>query len=280
MEEKALKFLQSMILRGDLSDTTDIPAVLLPNDMAVQSLETFKDEPTRRRGVFSTHSIEEFASYTKQAASNKNNMSVFINQDAMQAVARLDHGIGGQLPGWGDHKAIITLNKSPEYSALRELTKSPGVSQETLAHFIIDWKHCLRFGQFNETDDIGEMDDMPLAIAYQKIRSLSAQASSLAEHKESGLARSSDISTRVAVSSEPPTLMFMRCIPYDGLQQCLIPVRLSYRVDQRKAEIKLTLIQHARLGNQWGIEFREKVQAHEHLANAHIGTYKDHQPTR
>ncbi|ENX03798.1 hypothetical protein F900_00688, partial [Acinetobacter modestus] len=122
---------------------------IIPNDFNVHSLEKFNQHRDRFRGRFSTSAIAAFIEYIQDRAvtgvksfiSTKNGLS-----------AETIFNIGDETsPGHGDDKALLVLEKAPEFEALISIDGSR-FSQRDLIDWLDDWADFVK-----PHDDNGEV---------------------------------------------------------------------------------------------------------------------------
>lgn len=101
------KHIEAALLAGEINNylqTVDIPAVVLPKELGIHSIESYLDVPRHFKAVFQTSSIKEFINYSNdQVESN-----VFVASDRIQANAIFDIGTP-DYPDNRNHKAELLI---------------------------------------------------------------------------------------------------------------------------------------------------------------------------
>lgn len=227
-------------------------AVLVPDGYKLESLERFSDNPWRHRGTFQAQAINPFAEYVG-LNSHAADTSIFLNEDTLSAVAILDRGTP-LAPGWGEHKAVLKLKKSPEWAALEEAAKS-AFKQADLIDFLTEWQDFLTFSSTGIDADWTPLTKAQAIVALRKLKtSLERQA----EHVEHDQQRSKTVFERAAIDSSPPPLMRWTGRPADELEERQVTILLVY-LPQDPPLIKLRIIGKDRLMQSVGQEFKDLV---------------------
>lgn len=106
----------------------------------VQSLEHLLVRPLRKKGTVRIQDERSFVLYVN--AHKVPGSSIFADPDARLVVGVLDHhtpeieGAPG-LPGWGEHRAILQLDKTPEWKAWLQVNRK-AMKQGEFAEFLED----------------------------------------------------------------------------------------------------------------------------------------------
>jgi uncharacterized protein YfdQ (DUF2303 family) len=91
-----------------------IPTRVLPDGYSQVSCERFLTKPIRVRADVALSSADSFCAYIKGFGSDATRL--FAAEEKHRVVAVLDyHGATGGSPGWGEHRATLTLTLSPEW---------------------------------------------------------------------------------------------------------------------------------------------------------------------
>lgn len=119
-EVEALASIVDASIRAPESlDPREIHAVVLkgtserPEFVEIVDLEEKLDEPRRKHGTFLPADVASFVAYVKNHH-DENDSTIWIHRDTATITAILnDHS--PIHPGWGDHKALLTLERTPEW---------------------------------------------------------------------------------------------------------------------------------------------------------------------
>lgn len=250
--------LQSIILSGTQPNESRSDAVVIPLGSKLESLEAtlekHRPQPTRMRGTYSTSDIDEFVAYCSDQATSASR--VFLDPDSLQAVCRINHG-DEEDPAWGDYSAALTLKKTPEYEALLGALQSP-LSQDDLVDYILDWAPILTFLGAEIGGEGLPHESMPLAVAISLLRNLTVKGTAVSNHQQTETSRERSLLESAAVTSDPPKSVFVDCIPYEGLSERTLPVRLVYKPTDPPM-IQLRLVGAERLALEIAREFRDTL---------------------
>lgn len=213
---------------------TDTPAILMPRDYSIQSLEHLEANRARYRGIFSTESIQDYCEYVL-AYSEKNDPQAFVDADSMRCETFFNLGNEAE-PGHGDFRAQLTLKKTAAYQAVLNIIDRP-LSQRELAEWLEDWNR-----EVAVTDATGT--HITTAVAAQKIRNITIKASAERTSSESNFSagKSSMDSIEAAHEDQQPAELLMRAKPYEGLQEQRFLLRLSI-ITGDKPMLKLRWVQ-------------------------------------
>lgn len=225
-------------------------AVALPSDYEVHDLEEHRDGRRRARGKMLTSSLTDFARYAK----NHNEAGeVFVDANAMAAVAVLNLGGGEFSAGHADNTATLALRKTAAYVALQAIANGGGFSQQKVAEFLEDWPAEIQC--FNDQGEVPQ----PRAIAA--VRQITIEGLRKVESTEKQLAASKSAFESIQASSvEPlPTRIYFTCIPYLGLTTRLFVLRLGVQTGDKPA-ITLRIVNAELHQEQMGDELAALVR--------------------
>ena len=167
-------------LTQTVAPTNGEAAIALPESFKVHDLEHYLPTRRRLRGSMTTPTLADFASYTldnKEAGA-----TVFVNPDAMQAVAVLNLGTPDE-PGHGDNRAVLAPPKTAAFSALLSIASGSQRRQTDVAEYLEDWAPLIR-----SENDAG--DDVPVKLAAAAVRKLTIEGTKRLETSEQSLSAS------------------------------------------------------------------------------------------
>jgi len=197
---------------------TDIPLLISPDQMSVQSLEKFMANASRYRMNYSTTSIDDFISYTKEF--EEAGTGCFVNAERMTAKSIFDLGTV-DLPGHKEHVAGLTLKKTV---AFRALLQSDGakITQKNAAEFLEDWSDCIVI--LNQ-----EGEEMTLQQASKALRDLTIETARELSSKVSDFSESMSAMERIEAKNQNslPSSIIFSCVPYLALSEREFTIRLS-----------------------------------------------------
>ena len=206
-------------LTQTVAPTNGEAAIALPESFKVHDLEHYLPTRRRLRGSMTTPTLADFASYTldnKEAGA-----TVFVNPDAMQAVAVLNLGTPAS-PGHGDNRAVLAPPKTAAFAALLAIASGIQKKQTDVAEYLEDWAPLIRC-----ENDAG--DDVPVKLAAAAVRKLTIEGTKRLETSEQSLSasRSAFEQVRATAVDTLPVFISVTCEPYQGLADRTFRLRLG-----------------------------------------------------
>ncbi|WP_095096661.1 DUF2303 family protein [Pseudomonas sp. Irchel 3A5] len=251
MEAKAIQLIQdTAVLANAKQLDTHMPAIALPRESAVISLEKFQLNRSRFRGVLVTSSLADFSSYV--AAKTDGNTWGFVDGDRMTCTVFFNLG-DQDTPGHGDFLSTLTLKKTAAFIAVEAAAGSKH-SQKDLSDFIEDWAPNLI-----ALDAQGEQVDLRRAAGA--IRSITIEQARKSEHVVGDMSSSRSAMDQIEAKSAdglPATLLF-QVIPYEGLKSQTIQLRVAVLTGGDQPVLRLRWIGEAQLREDLAQEFKEVV---------------------
>ncbi len=210
--------------------TTLVPTVVLPESSKVVNLEQFQAGRSRFRGSYATHSLADFSSYVAERAAP--GARGFINQDEMSCVLLFNLGTVAE-PGHADDRAILKLKATAGYTAAQSIG-GRGISQKDLSDWIEDWHQYL-----TPVDDEG--NEIPVAKAIAAVRTITIKATSESETTVGDTSASRSAMDQIEARSKEtlPVALQFRTIPFEGLTEQQITLRLSVITSGAQPVLKL-----------------------------------------
>lgn len=244
--------------------------VALPNDFALHDLEQHMPQRRRARGKMTTSVVKHFADYTQAHA--QAGATVFVDPDTMSAEAVLNLGTPSEGAGHADNTAVLVMRKTPAYAALLSMANGQNRKQTDVAEFLEDWAPNVKCFGGGDADE-----DQPLVHrkAVGSVRSITIEALRKVEATEQQLAASRSAFESVAASSADPipTFIDFTCVPYYGLTERTIRMRLGV-ITSEKPALTLRLINLQTHQEGMASELSELVStAIADSMPVHIGTY-------
>ena len=199
---------------------TNTPAVLVPDQFSIKTLEHLHEMRSRFRGELSTQSFRDFCAYVERHQSDTDPPAGFVDADAMACQVLFNLGDHVE-PGHGDDSATLTLKPTAAFNALRQIAGKT-LKQSQLAEWMEDWHDFLEV-----RDTTGTI--MATAVAVQKVRSITikAMAERTSTEQNFGASRSSMDSIEAAHAEQQPSDLLFTTPPYDGLGSRTFTLRLS-----------------------------------------------------
>ncbi|WP_046024007.1 YfdQ family protein, partial [Morganella morganii] len=195
------------------------PAVILPGDFNVKSLEHLQEGRYRFRGAMDTTSIADFVKYSLQHGI-EDGVSCFIDADEMAAKTIFNIGTIGD-PGHADNTATVSLKKTSPFASLLNVN-GRRQGQKELAEWLEDWRDNLM-----AFDAEGNVIDIKQAI--NAVRKITIEASRSADHEDRDFGASRSVMESVEAKSRDimPAVFQFTCTPYDELSERAIKLRYS-----------------------------------------------------
>lgn len=197
---------------------THVPTVVLPDSAKVVDLEKYQAGRSRFRGTYATHSLADFSVYVLERAVT--GARGFINQDEMSCTLLFNLGTA-ETPGHADDRAVLRLKPTAGYTAAQSIG-GRGISQKDLSDWIEDWHQYL-----TPVDEAG--NSIPVAKAIAAVRTITIKASSESETKvgDTGGSRSAMDQIEALSKETLPVSLQFRTVPFEGLTEQQITLRLS-----------------------------------------------------
>ncbi len=219
LDKSAIEFIQNTAV-SRVAVESDTPAILVPNGMALESTEHLQGARSRFRGCMSTPVVGDFLAYVSAQAAS----SCFIDIDEMSAKTIFNLG-DDDNPGHGDHKAILTLRKTPDFS---EVLRVDGLRmrQKVMAEWLEDWHENLVPISPHDDDD----EEVAIKSAVNSIRRVTIDAARGENHAvddfKSERTTMEEIEAPRKTGTLPAGFMFS-CRPYLELERRSFYLRMS-----------------------------------------------------
>ncbi|AUU37775.1 TPA: YfdQ family protein [Proteus mirabilis] len=251
LDGTAISQIQNMAVASlslDAIEKSLCPAIVLPNDFKVSSLENLQEGRFRFRGEMKTTSISDFVKYSIKNAVEEG-VSCFIDANEMSAKTIFNIGTIGE-PGHADNTALVKLKQTAPFSAL---LKIDGVKyrQKELAEWLEDWRdYLIAF------DAEGNVLDIKQAISA--VRRITIESTRSAEHEDHDFSAKRSVLENVEARSKDvmPTAFQFTCTPYDELKERSIKLRYSVLTGGDVPVLVLRIVQLENLEEQIAQEFR------------------------
>ncbi|MEN0584475.1 MULTISPECIES: DUF2303 family protein [unclassified Kosakonia] len=225
----------------------DCPAVALPKDVSVESLEELYTTRFRFRGKMETQSIEDFVRYSSDYAAD--GTRCFINADSMAAVSVFNLGTL-ENPGHADNKAVLALKRTSSYTALLNINGDRN-NQKQLAEWLEDWSDYV-----TGFDADGQVIEAKRAAAA--VRKITIDAIRSAEFEDQDFSGKRSVMESVEAKSKDimPVAFEFKCVPYEGLGEYRIKLRMSILASDNPVLV-LRITQLESYEEEMAAEFRD-----------------------
>lgn len=274
MDASAIQRIEELAVTAAANDviarSAVTPSVALPRETLVHSLERFKDRPSRFRSTFKTVTPSDFIVYLTQHQTDAS--AVFIDARQHKATAIIDFGdpVGGAE--WGEHRAELALEKTPEHEALLKVSGRP-LTQRELTDWLEDFGYCI-------TPQI-DGSDLLMSKAIQAIRKLDlkATASKTIEDGDFRAARSSmeQVEVQQGENPLPSSFNFVGPLFSDTLSRT-VQIRLSVLTSEPQPALVLRIQGYDRLMNDIAKEVEARIREAADDVDVYSGTISINQP--
>lgn len=223
----------------------------IPDGISIKDLEAYMPTRRRQRGTFQTNDNKAFAEYVIEH--KEHGATVFVNAQNMQAVAVLNLG-DKTSPGHCDNRAALGLKKTAAYGALLDLCSRAHQNQRDFAEFLEDWAPQVVF-----FDDSNTVIEPKKALAA--VRKLTIESVQRVQTEQNSLSANRSTFEQVgATSLEPiPVRLVFSCIPYYGLNERSIGVRVGVVTGGKDPAFTARIINREGLDEELAREFSELV---------------------
>lgn len=241
-------------------------ACLAPQHFALHDLEKYLPNRRRASGVMTTASVDDFAAYTSDHA--EVGATVFIDSDKMRATAVLNLGTS-DAPGHADKTAVLALQATAAYSALKLITNGPK-KQADAAEFIEDWQDCIKC-----LDDVG--DDIKISHAIEALRTITIEAMRKLETRVGDFEESQGTldSVKATATQKLPSKIVFKANPFKDLPERRFELRVGVQtLDKPLVVFRIIKAEdhQQQMADELVTLLREKITADK--APVCIGTYQ------
>lgn len=194
------------------------------------TLEKWQAGRSHFRGIYSTHSLADFSTYVADRAIST--AKGFIDQDEMTCTLLFNLGTD-EAPGHADDRALLRMKASAGYKAAQAIG-GRAMSQKDLSDWIEDWHQYL-----TPIDDEGKA--IPVAKAIAAVRTITVKAVSESESTvgETSASRSAMDQIEARSKETLPVALLFSTIPYEGLTEQQINLRISVITSGAQPALKL-----------------------------------------
>lgn len=250
LSKEAIQHIESQALAaaGREISTSSAEVVVLPDGVALHSLERFEAGRYRFRGALATHSLRDFSKYVEHHAANEAGAHGFIDQDRMAASVIFNLGTT-ENAGHGDDTATLTLKPTAAYTALQAIV-GKGLSQQQLAEWLEDWAQHITA---KANDEI-----LPTLTAIAAVRRMTIKASSQRDSVVGDFNASRSAMDEIEAKSLDtlPTAFVFCVVPFEGLKAADILLRLSVISGKEEPVLKLRWVGEETQREEFAREFK------------------------
>ena len=228
--------------------------VVLPTSVTLNSLERYQPMRDRFRGSLNSHSLRDFSKYVWRH--NNSDLAAFasgyIDQDAMAATVIFNLGDSDEA-GHGDDRATLTLKPSAAYTAVQSIVGKT-LSQQALAEWLEDWAPNIIAAAGDET--------LTIAAAISGIRKMTIKATSQRDSSVGDFTQSRSAMDDIEAKSQEtlPTAFMFNVVPFEGLGESTITLRLSVITGENQPVLKLRWVGEEAQREEFAIEFKQVLE--------------------
>lgn len=252
---------------GNTVETDIATLAVIPESVALKSLEQYQAQRNRFRGALVTQSLPAFVEYVKDREDKPmGNARGFIDQGAMAAKVIFNLGTT-ETPGHADDTATLTLKPTAAFNALQAIAGKP-LSQQALAEWLEDW--------MNNLEAYASSDRIDMVTAINGIRRMSIKASSQRDSVVGDLSASRSAMDEIEARSLDvmPTAFTVVAVPFEGLSAATITLRLSVITGRDEPQLKLRWVGEEAQREAFAEEFKATLDEElSELISLHIGTF-------
>lgn len=211
-----------------------IPAVIMPSERQVASLEHLLDSPVFHRVTYNTERLDDFCRYVGNA--RRDGTAVFVKPDGSGAQAIIDFG-DHDHPQWQRHKAGLNMKHTAEFAACLGIN-GKAMTQRQIIEWLEDWGHIA-----SGVNAAGESLTVPRIIAA--LRRIDLKASRAASHEDRNFGATRTAMEEIEASSGDgamPDIIKIVCQVYPCTKQREVTLRLSLLTGDDKPTLKARII--------------------------------------
>ena len=253
MQKDTIEKLQAQgIAIANLTEKADYPAVVLPNDCGIHSMEKFMRYRNRFAAKMVTNNIDSFAKYV--ATFNANTAAGFVSPGDMSAQVVFNVGTIDE-PGHADNIAQLDLCRTAAYSAFLSHTNGRH-SQQHMAEFIEDWRDHITM-----TDENGDSIDVMKGLRAIRLTKVDANKQDVygTQHFSVNKSALEQLDITGGDNLPLPSYINFTCEPYRGLADRTFSTRLSVSFGEKEILFNMNKLLHEKHREEMLEEFKKSV---------------------
>ena len=255
MDKEALAFIQNTAIAATCELDLSKPAIVLPENLHLHSLEKYNKQKLRFKGCFKTHSPAEFTKYIEYYQNQgKSELICFIHPNEMMAQVIFDLG-DHFIPGHAEHQALLNLDPTSAYLALKEIEGSK--TQTTVIQWLEDWRDNLKLYGENETD-------IPIKPAIAALRRINIKTQKESEHTEEVFRSARSTLEQIEANNHEnmPTHFIMKIVPYFGLDMMEISFRMTLLLEEKNPGFLIQMVKAEQVREVMMDQFKSKLMGY------------------
>lgn len=206
----------------------------LDGEVNVLDLEPYQDRPFRTRRKVTVTDVESLVLYANGQA-EAGQLELWADEATATVVAVLNGPEGPETPNWTDHRATLTLRRSPEWAAWLGLSGKL-MGQEEFAEFVEDHAADIVRPEPAIMLELAQSFHASSKVAFEATRMLDSgrRALEFRETVEAKAGRKGEI--------EIPATIDLALRPWEGCDPYRVSARLRYRIADGVLRIGVKLI--------------------------------------
>lgn len=275
IEAAAIEQIKSLALTaaGKRVEDTQVPLILLPKDVSMNSLEGYLPNRVRFRGTLETESIADFTRYvSERTRPTEVSAKGFIGiKDSL--TCSVIFNIGNEASaGHCDDRAVLSLDQTAPFKAMNKVL-GVKMGQRQIAEWVEDWAEYLCAVSRN---DEGKEDELLLSRTVSAIRKVTLESISRQTTEVGDMSASrSALDSIAATSTETlPSVLIFSTTPYEGLEKRSFRLRVSIVTGEREPIFVLRWAKQEAEIEEISQEFKAKLDAEiGGFADLYIGNF-------
>ncbi|CAM0103599.1 protein YfdQ [Vibrio phage 340E47.2] len=256
MEKQAIQHLQitsniPAIMEGVQAATSEKPFVAVPHDFDIKNIESLMPNAQRYRLGFKTKSIADFLKYNKKF--DAEGATCFVDSSDMNALTIFDLGTI-ELPLHKQHKADLSLEKTAAFNAFLRYDGEK-ISQKAASDFLEDWEdHIVVVGQTGSEMNVKAAAAALRDLTIETARSLNSKV------EDFGAQMSAMEQIEAKSKGELPSIIQFKCVPYFGLSERVLTMRVSILTGGDKPTLVLRALKLETVLEEVAEEFKGLIE--------------------
>lgn len=219
----------------ELVEGQDYAVVVPPGgrvERIVNDLDQYRDHPRRKTGSVTVHTATSLVAYL--AKHGRDETEVWADVTASRVVAVVNAHATTEAAGWGDHRAVLQLHKTPSWQAWLRLNGQL-VDQIAFAEHLQDRSVDIVSPDSATMLEIAQTFSANRRVGFDSSQRLSSGEVQLRWHEDidAKAGRKGDIAI--------PETFELALQPYEGSQIYKVRARLRYRINDGRLSIGYAL---------------------------------------
>lgn len=241
-------------------------AFVLPDDATLETpdLREWRSRPFRKQGIYMPATVDSFVDYVN-AHLDDDDTTIWVHPTSGRIEALLNDNALGH-PGWGDHRALLRLEPTPEWLYWIEKDHCL-LSQEQFAEHIE--------GGLNEIEEPPAADMLEIAQSFHATSGATFRSSVRLSSGEQQLQYDREVQATAGARGDMtvPTMFLLAISPFVGEDPYKLAARLRFRVGGGKLQLGYWLDRPDRVQRDAIEQIADRLRGE--FAKVYIGTPTD-----